>query len=252
MALIDFKDVDLVYPVRENRGLTLKDLVVKSLFRKAAAKRWTSVQALKQVSFSIRDGERVGIIGRNGAGKSTLLRAIGGVFPVYTGRRSVDGSICSLFDIGLGFEYGASGWENIRFRSYLQGETPRSIDAKLQEIAEFTELGDFLNLPLGCYSTGMIMRLAFAIATSGHPEILLVDEVFGTGDLAFQHKAQARMQEFMGRARIVVMVGHDLTFLQEFSTRMLWLHQGTVCADGPPQEVVARYRDEANVPRVAA
>src|SRR6266581_7407742 len=111
MALIDFEGVDLVYPVRENRGLTLKDLILKSLFRKEFAKRWTSVQALKQVSFKIGDGERVGVIGRNGAGKSTLLRAIGGVFPVHTGRRCVQGSICSLFDIGLGFECTASGWE---------------------------------------------------------------------------------------------------------------------------------------------
>jgi len=252
MALIDFDNVDLVYPVRENRGLTLKDLVLKGLFRKENAKRWTAVEALKQVSFRIGDGERVGIIGRNGAGKSTLLRAIGGVFPVHTGRRIVDGTICSLFDIGLGFEFTASGWDNIRFRGYLQGETPRSIAAKMKEIADFTELGEFLNLPLQCYSTGMIMRLAFAIATSGHPEVLLVDEVFGTGDLGFQQKAEARMKEFMGRARIVVMVGHNLDFLQEFSTRMLWLHQGHMCADGAPREVVARYRDEVNPQKAAA
>jgi ABC-type polysaccharide/polyol phosphate transport system ATPase subunit len=253
MALIDFEGVDLVYPVRENRGLTLKDLLLKGVFRRRqSAPRWKSIHALKEVTFRIGDGERVGIIGRNGAGKSTLLRSIGGVFPVHKGRRQVDGNICALFDIGLGFEPLASGWENIRFRGYLQGETPRSIQAKVADIAEFTELGQFLDLPLNCYSTGMVMRLAFAIATSGHPEILLVDEVFAAGDLSFQQKAQARMREFMGRARIVVMVGHNLDFLQQFSTRMLWLDQGCIRADGPPNEVVAQYRDESNAVRAAA
>lgn len=252
MALIDFDKVDLVYPVRENRGITLKDLIVKSLLRKKGAARWSSVQALKGVSFTIGDGERVGIIGRNGAGKSTLLRAVAGVFPVYVGRRGVEGSICSLLDIGLGFEYSASGWDNIRFRGYLQGETPASIGAKLESIAAFTELGEFLNLPLHCYSTGMVMRLAFAIATCGHPEILLVDEVFATGDLGFQQKAQARMLEFMDRARIVVMVGHNLDFLEAFSTRVLWLDHGQIRADGPPRDIIAQYRSEANAPRAAA
>jgi ABC-type polysaccharide/polyol phosphate transport system ATPase subunit len=252
MALIDFEGVDLVYPVRENRGLTLKDLILKGLLRFDRGRRWTSVQALNKVSFRINDGERVGIIGRNGAGKSTLLRAIAGVFPVHAGQRRVEGGVCSLFDIHLGFEYCATGWENIRYRGYLQGETPRSIKAKMKDIADFTELGDFVDLPLNCYSTGMIMRLAFSIATSGDPEILLIDEIFSTGDLVFQKKAEARMRDFMGRASIVVMVGHNLEFLQEFCTRVLWLNQGAVMADGAPRDVVALYREETANPRVAA
>jgi lipopolysaccharide transport system ATP-binding protein len=166
--------------------------------------------------------------------------------------RRVEGAICSLFDIALGFEFAASGWDNIRYRSYLQGETPRSVQNKMQDIAEFTELGDFLDLPLNCYSSGMIMRLAFAIATSAHPEILLVDEVFATGDLVFMAKAEARMKDFMGRARIVVMVGHNLDYLEESSTRVLWLHRGCLRADGPPREVIARYREDGAAQRVAA
>ncbi len=252
MASIDFQGVDLVYPIRENRGLTLKDLILKGLFLKTKERRWRSVQALKNISFHVGDGERLGIIGRNGAGKSTLLRVIAGIYPVRTGTRVVEGGICSLFDIALGFEYHATGWDNIRYRGYLQGETPRTISAKMKDIAEFTELGDFLDLPLNCYSTGMIMRLAFSIATSAHPEILLIDEIFSTGDLVFQAKAEARMREFMGRARIVVMVGHNLEWLQEFCTRVIWLQQGSIRAEGPPREIIQQYRDDGVAQKTAA
>lgn len=244
MVLVEFDNVSLSYPIRENRGILLRDLILKGLFRRKREKRWTELQALKSITFEIRDGERIGIIGHNGAGKSTLLRTIAGVFPISSGRRRVDGAICSLFDIRLGFEYEATGWQNIRFRGYLQGETPRSIKAKMHEIAEFTELGDFLHLPLHCMSTGMITRLAFAIATSGQPEILLVDEVFATGDLAFQRKAEQRMQDFIERARVVIMVGHDLDFLSTFSTRMLWLDKGELRGQGAPAEMIAQYRQQ--------
>jgi ABC-type polysaccharide/polyol phosphate transport system ATPase subunit len=242
VARIEFNAVDLIYPVRENRGITLKDLILTHVLRRPGLRRVRSVHALKQMSFRIRDGERVGIIGANGAGKSTLLRAIGGVYPVHHGTRQVDGEICSLFDIGLGLEYAATGWENIRFRGYLQGETPRTIRAKMQAIADFAELGEFLHLSLNCYSTGMIMRLAFAIATAGNPEVLLLDEVFFTGDLRFQERAKERMRDFMGRAGTVVMVSHNLDFLESFCTRVFWLEQGQLRADGPPRAIIHAYR----------
>ena len=164
----------------------------------------------------------------------------------------LEGRVGSLFELVLGFEPEATGWENIRYRGYLQGETPRSIKGKMKDIADFTELGDFVDLPLNCYSTGMIMRLAFSIATSGDPEILLIDEIFSTGDLVFQKKAEARMRDFMGRASIVVMVGHNLEFLQEFCTRVLWLHQGALRADGAPRDIITQYREDGAAQRVAA
>jgi ABC-type polysaccharide/polyol phosphate transport system ATPase subunit len=242
MPLIEFEDVDLVYPVRENRGITLKDFIVKGIFRKKYKERWKTVQALHGVSFRITDGERIGIIGNNGAGKSTLLRTIGGIYPVSKGQRHVEGACCSLFDIGVGFEPAATGWENIRYRSYLQGETPKGIKEKMQSIADFTELGEFLDLPVNCYSAGMNTRLAFAIATSSAPEILLVDEVFSAGDLTFQKKAESRMRDFMDRAKIVIMVGHNLSFLEQFCTRVFWLDRGRIMRDGPARQVVAEYQ----------
>ena len=252
MVLIDFTEVDLVYPVRDNRGLTLKDLVLGGIFQRPSVRRWKSVHALRGVTFRIDDGERVGIIGRNGASKSTLLRTIGGVYPVQGGRRRVEGSIGSLFDLTLGFEPAATGRDNIRYRGYLQGETPRTIETKIRQVAEFAALGDAIDLPLNCYSSGMIMRLGFAIAASAEPEILLVDEVFAAGDLVFRAKAEARMRQLRDRARIVVMVGHNLDMLQEFCTRILWLREGRVCADGPPEAVVAQYREEAAIEALAA
>ena len=251
MTQIEFSNVDLEYPVRENQTVTLKEFVLHGLFRKKRT-GVRSVKALSDLTFSIHDGERIGIIGLNGAGKSTLLRTIGGIYPIKSGQRFVQGSICALFDIALGFEYDATGWQNIYFRSFLQGETPRSVRNKLQEIEEFTELGDFLNLPIRCYSTGMVMRLAFAIATSRYPQILLIDEVFATGDVLFQKKAEARMRDFLHQARIVVMVGHNLEFLQEFCTRVIWLHHGKIHAMGPARPIIETYLREASQVKLAA
>jgi lipopolysaccharide transport system ATP-binding protein len=251
MTHIQFDHVDLEYPVRENQIVTFKEFILHGLFRKTRTGART-IKALSDLSFQIQDGERVGIIGLNGAGKSTLLRTIGGIYPINRGSRIVRGSICSLFDIGLGFEPNATGWQNIYFRSYLQGETPKTIKPKLREIEEFTELGDFLNLPLRCYSTGMMMRLAFAVATSRCPEILLIDEVFGTGDLVFQKKAETRMRDFLHKSRIVVMVGHDLEFLQEFCTSVIWLHHGSIHMTGPTRQIIQAYtRDAAQLQKAA-
>lgn len=239
MPHIRLENVDLVYPVRHNRGLTLKEFFVKGVFRKQAL--ITEIHALRQVSLSVRDGERLGIIGFNGAGKSTLLRTIAGIFPIVAGRRLISGSICSLFDIQVGFESEATGWQNIFYRGFLQGETPQSVRKKLHSIADFSELGQFLDLPIRCYSAGMLTRLAFSIATSAEPEILLIDEVFGTGDLVFQKKAEERMKDFMHRADIVVMVGHNLPFLEEFCSRVVWLDQGRLRLDGPASKIINEY-----------
>ncbi len=158
------------------------------------------VRALEGINLRVGEGERLGIVGSNGAGKSTLLKLLAGIYPPTAGRREVRGRISSLFEISLGFEADATGWENIAYRGYLQGETPRSIRGKIKPIADFSELGKFLDMPVRYYSAGMMIRLAFSIATAVEPEILIIDEVLAAGDAAFQTKARDRMRNLIARA----------------------------------------------------
>ncbi len=244
MARIELNDVSLTFRVRPNKHMTLKEFVLKQMFRKPT-QPVMEVNALRSVSFTVEQGERIGLIGHNGAGKSTMLKVLAGVYQPTSGRRIVEGRICSLFDISLGFEPEANGWDNIAYRSYLQGETPRTIRNKIQEIAEFSELGDFLNMPVRYYSAGMLVRLAFSIATAIEPEVLLVDEVLGAGDLAFQTKARQRMRELMERAHLIVMVSHDLMSMEELCDRIVWMDHGRVHRIGPSREIVAAYEQAA-------
>jgi lipopolysaccharide transport system ATP-binding protein len=240
MARIELDKVNLTFNVRKNTGLTLKEFVVRGLFRQSVNPRM-QVHALKDLDLRIDEGQRVGIVGHNGAGKSTILKLLAGIYPATSGRRTVEGKISSLFDIALGFEPDASGWENIRYRSYLQGETPKTVRGKIAAIAEFSELGDFLDMPVRYYSAGMSVRLAFSIATAIEPEILLVDEVLSAGDVAFQDKARRRMVDMISKAKILVMVSHDLSSIARLCQRALWMDHGAVRADGPADEIVVAY-----------
>ncbi len=240
MAKIELTDVSLTFNAHQQKRVSLKEYLVRKMFL-SSVNPMMRVHALSGINLSVRDGERIGIIGHNGAGKTTLLKTLAGVYPPTSGTRVVEGKICSLFDITLGFEQEATGWENILYRSYLQGETPASIRGKLDAIAEFTELGDFLNTAVRNYSTGMQMRLAFSIATCINPEVLLVDEVLAVGDYAFQLKAQARMRELMSSSRLMVMVAHDLPALRKLCTRVIWMKHGQIVMDGDPDEVMGAY-----------
>jgi lipopolysaccharide transport system ATP-binding protein len=242
MARIKLDNVSLTFLVRKRHRNTLKDVVVRQLFRKKnLPPLFMQVEALKDINLEVQEGQRLGILGRNGAGKSTLLKTLAGIYPPTEGAREVDGRISSLFEIAIGFEPEATGWENIAYRGYLLGETPRSIKGKMHEIAEFTELGDFLNMPVRFYSAGMTVRLAFSIVTAIEPEILLVDEVLGVGDMGFQQKARQRMRDMMAKARLIVMVSHDMESLASICDQAIWLDHGTVCMAGPTAEVVAAY-----------
>jgi ABC-type polysaccharide/polyol phosphate transport system ATPase subunit len=241
MAKIELTDVGLAFSVRKTPKTTLKEYLLRALFLDSRNPR-TRVHALSGVTLHAGDGDRVGVIGHNGAGKSTLLRLLAGVYPPTTGTRLVQGRVCSLFDIALGFEPDANGWENIKYRAYLLGETPRSLRKKIDGIAAFSELGEFLDMPVRFYSSGMLVRLAFSISTAVEPEVLLVDEVLAAGDMAFQLKARERMRALMHQARLMVLVSHDLDTTTALCNRAIWLAHGRVQMDGRPHEVVAAYR----------
>ncbi|HEV3146114.1 MAG TPA: ABC transporter ATP-binding protein, partial [Gemmataceae bacterium] len=236
---------------RQRRRVTLKEFLIHRLFR-ASVNPYIEVRALDHVDFHLRDGDRVGIIGHNGAGKSTMLKLLAGVYPPTSGRREVEGRISSLFDITLGFEPDCSGWENMSYRGYLLGETPRSIEAKKPHIAEFSELGDFLNMPVRYYSAGMLVRLAFSISTAIEPDILLVDEVLAVGDLPFQNKARKRMNEMMNHASVLVMVSHDLDSIKKTCSVGVWMAQGRIVQMGPVDDVVRAYVKSAQANKNAS
>jgi ABC-type polysaccharide/polyol phosphate transport system ATPase subunit len=241
MARIDLQDINLIFRVRQERAIRLKDFILKRLFL-PSRNPLMEVRALQDINLRIDQGDRVAFIGHNGAGKSTFLKLLAGIYHPTSGRRIVEGRVSSLFDLALGFEIEANGWENIAYRSYLQGETPTSVRAKKQEIAEFSELGDFLNMPVRYYSAGMLVRLAFSIATAIEPEILLVDEVLSVGDLAFQNKARQRMRDMMAKAHLMVVVSHDLDSLPHVCNKCVWLDHGRVRKIGECAEVIGAYR----------
>jgi ABC-type polysaccharide/polyol phosphate transport system ATPase subunit len=241
MAHIKLEDASLHFKVRKHRRSSFKDYLLRYLFR-PSENPTLEVKALTGLDLDLQDGDRLGVIGHNGAGKSTLLKLIAGIYPPTSGRREVVGKVCSLFDISLGFEGDASGWDNIAYRGYLQGETPATLKSKIKAIADFTELGDFLNMSVRYYSAGMLIRLAFSVATAIEPEVLLVDEVLSVGDLAFQMKARQRMKEMMASARLMVMVSHDLDSIRNITNKCIWLEHGRVIKAGTPAEVVGAYQ----------
>ena len=247
MPLIELENLGLQFRIRQRNKVSLKAYVINRLFSREI-NPVVEVNALDGVNLRCEDGDRVGILGHNGAGKSTLLRVMAGIYPPTTGSRRVEGKICSLFDISLGFEPESSGWENITYRGYLQGETPTTLRRKTAAIAEFSELGDFLNLPVRFYSAGMLVRLAFSIATAAEPEILLIDEVLGVGDAYFQNKSFERIRELCeANNSTLLLVSHDIYSASRLVSRIIWIDQGRVKGDGEPTEMLKRYEDSIRI-----
>lgn len=200
------------------------------------------VQALKDISFSLKSGDSLGLIGRNGAGKSTLLRVLAGIYDPSSGFISVKGKCVPLLDISLGLDDQSTGRQNIRLRGLLVGMSDAEISEKISEIIEFTELSEYIDLPLRTYSTGMRVRLAFAISTAVDAEILLLDEVLSVGDVAFQEKATKRLQELHGRAQIVVHAIHDEKNIRDSCNKVLWLENGVIRQFGSTEDVIRNYK----------
>jgi len=200
------------------------------------------VSALKNVSFELNEGDRLGLVGHNGAGKTTLLRVISGVYPPTEGALEITGSISALTDLSMGMDQELTGRENIVNRLVLMGHTFRSAREVSKEIEEFSELGSFLDLPIRTYSTGMYLRLAYSIATSMTPEILILDEMVSAGDASFMEKIKLRTEEFLGRTKILILASHNLGMLSEYCTKGLLLNHGIATSFGAIEEVVDAYR----------
>lgn len=197
--------------------------------------------ALKGVSFTIRDGETVGIVGRNGSGKSTILKIIAGVYQPTSGVREVFGKVAALIELGAGFHADLTGRENIILNGLLLGLSRREVQQREKQITEFAELGDFIDSPVKQYSSGMYVRLAFAIATEVDPDILLMDEILAVGDAAFQQKCVARINDFRRRGKTIVLVSHSAASINMICSRALLIHEGKIAEDGPAAQVLIRY-----------
>lgn len=238
---ICLQDVNLEFRVGVQRHDTLKSVFARGLTVRRTSMR--VIRALNSLTLSISAGERVGLIGHNGAGKTTLLKLLAGIYPPQNGQLHLEGHVCPLFEFATGFEMEADGWDNIRIRALLLGMSPHEIDQKLNEIAAFSGLGQFLDIPVRCYSSGMLLRLAFATSTAVDPQILLLDEVMAAGDAAFAESARKRLNSLMERASIVVFATHNLDLLPRFCERSILLSHGCIVADGPTHEVIEQYRE---------
>ena len=201
------------------------------------------INALQDISFSLNEGDRLGLVGHNGAGKSTLLKVLAGIYQPTKGTVHVQGRIVSTLNISLGMEPEATGFENIIIRGLLLGMKRVEINKKMDEIAAFTELGEYLNMPVRIYSSGMVTRLAFATVTAMDSDILLMDEVIGTGDAAFMDKAEKRLNEFINRSKIIVLASHSDSVIKQFCNKALLLEHGKIISAGDTEEVINKYHN---------
>lgn len=243
-VLVEMRDVSLRFLSYADKQYSLKRAALDLLIRRASPPALQEFWALRDVSLRFHKGERIGMIGTNGAGKSTLLRVLAKIYPPTSGMLCVRGNVAPLIEMGAGFNTELSGAENIRLNGAMLGYSRREMDAKAGGIFEFTGLDKFADLPLKYYSSGMFMRLAFAIATEIDPEILLIDESLGAGDAAFIDKAKARILTLFDRSHLVIIVSHDLDALRQLCTRGVRMKEGRVVDDGPIDEVVDRYVEE--------
>jgi ABC-type polysaccharide/polyol phosphate transport system ATPase subunit len=199
------------------------------------------IKALDGVSFDIHEGDRIGLMGHNGSGKTTLLRTLAGIYEPASGAICANGHVVPLFDLQLGMDQDATGMENISMRGKMLGLTTQQIKDALDDIANFTELGDYLYVPIRTYSQGMMVRLAFAISTAITPDILILDEMIGAGDAAFIARAHDRLKDFIAKAGILVVASHSMAMLRQWCNLGMLLERGKLVAHGPLEEVIARY-----------
>jgi len=242
---IRLEGVSLSYRLAKQRIPSIKEFAIHWM---RGALTYEDLWALRDVSFEIRQGETVGIVGRNGAGKSTLLKIISRVLKPSKGRIEVRGLISPILELGTGFDHELTGLENIYLNALLLGRTRREIEEKLEEIIDFSGLGDFIRSPIRNYSSGMLARLGFSIATAWLPEILILDEVLSVGDAAFTEKCEERMRKFHDAGITILVVSHSDKVIRETCTRCIWLDAGNLRADGGTEKVLDLYMHGGHEP----
>jgi len=242
MAYLKLKNVSVEFPVYNSVARSLRHTLFKTVGGTVAAhNKIVIVKALDNISIELNEGDRFGLIGHNGAGKTTLLRVFsGGYFPT-SGNIEVNGFRSALTDINMGLDAELTGYNNIVNKLVLMGLGFEEARAKIQEIEDFSELGEYLSLPMRTYSTGMYLRLAFAIATSIVPDILILDEMIGAGDAHFIEKAKNRTDEFLDKTKIMIISSHDLDLVKRYCNQVMWLQEGRVRELGPSDEVISKY-----------
>ncbi len=236
--MIEVSDVTMQFRLNNDKILSLKEFVTTALRGKLQYNKFT---ALEHISFELKRGQTLGLIGRNGAGKSTLLKIISGILKPTEGRVSCYGNVVPMLELGSGFDFDLTGRENVFLNGAILGYSEEFLKGKYDEIVEFSELGQFIEVPIRNYSSGMLARLAFSIATVVNPDILIVDEILSVGDVAFQEKSKKRMLHLMGGGTTVLFVSHSIEQIREMCDRAVWLDQGLIKMMGKVEDVCQAY-----------
>jgi lipopolysaccharide transport system ATP-binding protein len=246
--------VSVFFPLYHGNARSLKKTVVAAAAGRLGEDRRhrVVVQALRDISFSLRGGDRLGLIGANGAGKTTVLRTLAGIYEPVMGHVRVQGSLSALLDPSLGMNLELTGRENIMLRGRFNGLSRPELASLERDVADFAGLGDFLDLPVRIYSAGMVVRLGFALATAIRPQILLMDEWISAGDAQFMERARHRLEAMVRSADILVLSSHDTQIVKAWCSRVLWLDQGQLRLDGTPERVVDAYLGRTEQPQIAA
>lgn len=236
--MIEVSDVTMQFRLNNDKILSLKEFVTTALRGKLQYNKFT---ALEHISFELKRGQTLGLIGRNGAGKSTLLKIISGILKPTEGCVSYYGNVVPMLELGSGFDFDLTGRENVFLNGAILGYSEEFLKGKYDEIVEFSELGQFIEVPIRNYSSGMLARLAFSIATVVNPDILIVDEILSVGDVAFQEKSKKRMLHLMGGGTTVLFVSHSIEQIREMCDRAVWLDQGLIKMMGKAEDVCQAY-----------
>lgn len=241
-VMVEVNNVTMRFHMNNDKIMSLKEFITRKIRGKISYNDFT---ALENISFTLNNGDTLGLIGRNGAGKSTLLKVISGILKPTEGSVRCAGNVVPMLELGSGFDYDLTGRENIFLNGAILGYTEEFLNEKFEEIVEFSELGQFIDSPIRNYSSGMLARLAFSIASEVKPDILIVDEILSVGDAAFQEKSRAKMLELMGGGATVLFVSHSIEQIKELCSKVIWLEHGHIKMAGETNDVCEAYMQQA-------